>query len=201
MPLVTTQNKLEVFNTELNLIVNPFVKNITVKILNEIPECFWEAPASSSGNYHPEYALGKGGLVRHTKACVAIAHTLFTLEMFRPLMEQKDLIVAALLLHDGLKNGWKSSHHTVVDHPVLMCDFIRKQIQPDSTDDEICQIDALSQMVLTHMGQWNMDYKTKRAIMPKPHSKLQNFVHLCDYLASRKILEFNFDEWPGRSRG
>ena len=197
MPLVTTQTKINIdaFRKELNLIADPFIKELTIKILKAIPECFWTEAASSTGKYHPSYALGKGGLVRHTKAAVGIAENLFTLEMFKPLLLQKDIVISALLLHDGLKHGWTPSSHTVVEHPVLMCDYIRKQIEPDMTEDQINIIDAISQCVLTHMGQWNYDYKTKRAIMPKPQSKLQNFVHLCDYEASRKVLEFNFDEW------
>jgi hypothetical protein len=44
------------------------------------------------------------------------------------------------------------------------------------------------------MGMYNTDFKTKEEILPKPASKLQNLVHLCDYLASRKYFEeFNFD--------
>lgn len=51
----------------------------------------------------------------------------------------------------------------------------------------------LADLITTHMGQWNTDYKTKEEIMPKPSTKAQSFVHLCDYLASRKFLEFNFE--------
>ena len=197
MPLVTTQTKYSInsFTTELNLIADPFIKEITVKILNDIPKCFWTEPASSSGKYHPAYALGDGGLVRHTKAAVGIAQQLFTLEMFRPLFAQKDIVIAALLLHDGLKHGWAPSKHTVVEHPVLMCDYIREQILPTMTEDQMNQLGALSLCVLTHMGQWNTRYNSTKELMPKPTSKLQNFVHLCDYLASRKVLEFNFGEW------
>jgi hypothetical protein len=43
------------------------------------------------------------------------------------------------------------------------------------------------------MGQWNKDYKTGMEIMPKPKDEYQKFVHLVDYLASRKCLEMNFD--------
>ena len=36
-------------------------------------------------------------------------------------------------------------------------------------------------------------FKSTEEIMPKPKGSMQSFVHLCDYLASRKALEFNFD--------
>ena len=41
------------------------------------------------------------------------------------------------------------------------------------------------------MGQWNTD-RYKNEIMPKPKKSIESFVHLCDYLASRKYLLFDF---------
>lgn len=35
------------------------------------------------------------------------------------------------------------------------------------------------------MGQWNVNLYSK-TILPKPKTATQKFVHLCDYLASRK---------------
>jgi hypothetical protein len=48
--------------------------------------------------------------------------------------------------------------------------------------------------VASHMGSWNTDYKTKKEILPKPITSMEKFVHLCDYLASRRFLEVNFDK-------
>ena len=31
-------------------------------------------------------------------------------------------------------------------------------------------------------------------VLPIPHTKYENFVHMCDYLASRKCILFEFDE-------
>jgi hypothetical protein len=42
------------------------------------------------------------------------------------------------------------------------------------------------------MGQWSTD-KAGEVILKKPANKRETFVHLCDYLASRKTLEFNFE--------
>lgn len=54
-------------------------------------------------------------------------------------------------------------------------------------------LNAITENIESHMGQWQFDYKTKKKVLPKPKGKIQNFVHWCDYLASRKCLEFNFD--------
>lgn len=50
-----------------------------------------------------------------------------------------------------------------------------------------------SKNIETHMGRWTKDYKSSREVLQKPSTGMQNFVHQCDYLASRKCLEFNFD--------
>jgi hypothetical protein len=53
------------------------------------------------------------------------------------------------------------------------------------------------------MGEFAYDYKDKykkNQLLPKPNSKLQNIVHLADYLSSRRYFsEFDFDiEVPRR---
>ena len=47
-----------------------------------LPEYFFEVAASSTGKYHPVYALGVGGLVRHTIAAVEIANEMYRMDMY-----------------------------------------------------------------------------------------------------------------------
>ena len=68
--------KKDIFKTEINYIRNPeYQKNAEV-LIELLPDYFFEVPASSTGKYHPKFASGEGGLVRHTKAAVRIAHEL-----------------------------------------------------------------------------------------------------------------------------
>lgn len=67
-PILTAEQKVAVFKKELSYIESPIVRTIVEDLLSEVPNYFFEIPASSTGKYHPDYALGKGGLVRHTKA-------------------------------------------------------------------------------------------------------------------------------------
>lgn len=86
-------------------------------------------PASTSGRFHPEFSLGEGGLVRHTKAAVRIAIELFRDSVFNTfefMEHEQDLIIMALILHDGLKQGWNEEGHTRFDHPFLMSNIIIK---------------------------------------------------------------------------
>ena len=55
------------------------------------------------------------------------------------------------------------------------------------------EIDFISECVLTHMGPWTKNYKDEEILTP-PTTKAQRFVHMCDFLASRKFLEVNFDK-------
>ena len=43
------------------------------------------------------------------------------------------------------------------------------------------------------MGQWTESNYMPDVVLPKPKTTLQQFVHLMDYLGSRKFLIFDFD--------
>ena len=47
------------------------------------------------------------------------------------------------------------------------------------------EVQLASSVIKTHMGPWITDYQGNE-ILEKPKTKYQNFVHMCDYLASRK---------------
>ena len=175
------------FTKELSLIKNQDIRDFTESILKELPEYFFEIPASSTGKYHPAYAVCKGGLVQHTKAAVYIAYDLlYRNDLYKNLQEKADHILSALILHDGCKNGLQDSHYTKTEHPLI----VSKLIKEKASNQKIAEYVTL--LIETHMGQWNKDYKTGIVKLPTPVDETQNFVHLCDYLASRKFLEFNF---------
>lgn len=159
-----------------------------------LPDYFFEVAASSTGKYHPAYATGSGGLVRHTKAAVKIAHELLSLEQYQAQFgdETIDCMLAALILHDGWKHGTDGSKYTVAEHPAVVADWIKNTPELKDLLDP-GHLDMICSCLASHMGQWNTDYKTKREILPKPVTPTEQFVHLCDYLASRKYLTFEFD--------
>ena len=47
--------------------------------------------------------------------------------------------------------------------------------------------------IATHMGEWNKSSYSE-IVLPKPKTKFQIFIHICDYLASRKFINIEFDE-------
>jgi 23S rRNA maturation-related 3'-5' exoribonuclease YhaM len=186
--------KNSIFEYELSFIKNPDIKNFTIRALESLPDYFYEVPASSSGKYHPQYALGQGGLVRHTKAAVRIALELFRCETVTGHYSDntKDIIISALLLHDGCKHGLNDSKYTITEHPIVVVEMIRNNNDLNNLlDKEI--FDKIMNGILTHMGQWTSDYKTGKEVLEKPKTGIQNFIHMCDYLASRKSIEINFE--------
>ncbi len=184
--------KTEQFKTEIGYIKNlRYQENI--KILVELlPDYFFEIPASSTGKYHPSYALGDGGLVRHVKVAVRIAHELLENPITggKFTSDEKDLILMALIMHDGLKSGLIKQKYTQVDHPLLVSNYIKDNKEKLSlTDNEIL---ALTNMIESHMGIWNKDFNGNE-VLPIPVNKYQKFVHMCDFLASKKFIEVKFN--------
>ena len=185
-------NKVSIFNEEYKYIRNEEYKEDIKFLVGNLPDYFFEVPASSTGKYHPKYTLGDGGLVRHTKAAVRLAYELLS----NPIIggkytdREKDLMIMSLLIHDGLKSGREKSKYTKVEHPLLVCDFIKDNMESLSMEDE--DIEFMCDVIASHMGPWNKDFDGNE-VLPVPKTKYQNFVHMCDYLASRKAVLFEFD--------
>jgi len=186
------EDKVKTFEKELEFIKNPQIKLFAEKAIESLPDYFFVIPASSTGKYHPAYALGNGGLVRHTIAAVRIAIELFRTELWKLSDDHKDLILVGLMLHDGFKSGSPQEKFSRADHPnVAVREISNNQELVSILPKE--QIDYILDNIKTHMGRWAFDYKTKQKILDEPKSVSQIFTHLADYLASRKQLEFNFD--------
>ena len=183
----------ELFKDELSYIKDSKLRKSLVKIINELPDYWLEVAASSTGKYHPKYALGDGGLLRHSKVAMRMGYELLLDESIgnKYTSREKDLMLIALLIHDGLKSGIEKEKYTRFDHPILMANFIL-----DNKDKfDLNEDDALfiSDVIKTHMGNYTTDYNGNE-VLEKPSNKYQNFVHMCDYLASRKFIHIDFDK-------
>lgn len=185
-------NKVEVFKTEFGYIENESYGIDARYLVDSLPDYFFEVPASSTGKYHPKYALGEGGLVRHTKSAVRMAYELLADPIIgsKYTAREKDLMIIALILHDGLKSGKEKSQYTKVEHPLLVSEHIKDNMDNLSMNDE--DIEFICDVIESHMGPWNKDFDGNE-VLPLPKTKYQNFVHMCDYLTSRKFINVEFD--------
>jgi hypothetical protein len=177
------------FEEELNFIINEEIKDIAVQGVSFIPEYFYHVSASSTGKYHPAYTVGEEGLYRHVQAAVRIAKMLFNIHDFTP--DEQDVIIASLILHDGWKQGLDGAkERTLHAHPLIAVDVLKHRVECNTeTQEEF--LDQVCWNISSHMGQWNTN-KWDGTVLPVPESKMQKYVHMCDYIASRKPIEFNF---------
>lgn len=162
-----------------------------------IPNYFWEVGASSTGKYHPSYALGEMGLARHTLAVVRFANHLLSLQPFRAgeggefTSRERDCIRIACFMHDTRKSGddeyFKTCKYTRFDHPLLAAQVVRKFWFGRESEQEL-----IASCIDSHMGQWNTNPRYNEEL-PLPKTKAQLLVHMADYLASRKDLDIRFD--------
>lgn len=214
------------FEKEINYIQNDILKTIVKDTLDESPECIQTIPASSSKRYHPEYAVVvghvnedgsvyEGGLMRHVKAAVGIAHSMIETDIFKGVALSAnasredvdiyaDVAYAALILHDCVKPDDTEKHGTRFDHPLLAAKLFKeiaaKYITKDNLEYMKTVIPLVHSCIASHMGQWNSAPYAKGIVLPTPQSGIERFVHLCDYLASRKFLIFDFDVYNKTNR-
>ncbi len=186
-------NKVDYFLNEYKLIKNDEYRENLKKLVSMLPDYFFTVAASSTGKYHPSFTLGDAGLVRHSKAAFRIAYELLNNNTIGNVFNEseKDLMLCAILVHDGLKHGIVESRYTVFEHPILMANFIRENKDEFTWNDK--EIEFIASVIETHMGEWTKDYQGNE-ILTKPSNKYQKFVHMCDFLASRKFLDIKFDK-------
>ncbi len=183
--------KIEYFNNEYSYIKDNKKREDVKYLVNKLPDYFFEIPASSTGKYHPSFASSENGLVKHTKVAVRIAKELLDnpgLNNFKD--NEKDIIIMAIILHDGCKSGIVKENYTRFDHPLIVSQFIKENRSSLSLNDE--EMELLIRVISSHMGIWNKDYNGNE-ILPIPKDKYQRFVHMCDYLSSKKFLDVKFD--------
>lgn len=187
----------EIFDEILATFENEDIKTFATKCIDAAPPYWHSVPSSSTGKYHPQYALGDGGLVRHTLALVRILNHMFGVESIANQFtsRERDLLRTAGIAHDMMKSGsqedYEKSKYTKFDHPLLAA---RMVYDMDGLDKD--ERKYIATAISSHMGAFNTDKRHPNIVLPKPEDKSQIILHLADYLASRKDIEIKFDNLP-----
>lgn len=176
------EKRLELFGDVLSLIKSTEMLNFAKIVLINADDYFFTMPASTTGKYHPSFALGDGGLVRHTKAVTMCAYTIADSLGFDDL--HKDAIVIAAIAHDIKKKGNGGSAYTTKDHPVCAYNYL--WAQPHGNIDESL-FTEIANAVRAHMGRWG-EYP--------PQTPFEKALQAADLIASKKWFNLNFDEMP-----
>lgn len=184
--------KAKHFEREINLIVDEDLRMVVRSYMNEcVADWFYKSGASSSGNFHPKFSQGVGGLVRHTKAVVMFAEELLRMSSYAYMKDEyKDYVIAACIIHDTAKYGLTGEMDKSVykDHARNAAKLFESWClgECDYTPSEF-----LLNAVKSHMGQWSTEQEDK------PFTSIDRCVHMADYMASRKFIDIPeiTDEW------
>jgi 23S rRNA maturation-related 3'-5' exoribonuclease YhaM len=177
--------KSEILNPEIALITNPEIRKFVTQTLENSPDYFYEAQASSTGKYHPACTIKKGGLVVHVKRAVYLANHLCDGWGLKGL--EKDIVLAAMILHDIAKTPSNDPRYTYADfenHPINAEKYLDKEGELNKEPNKTT-INLINEAIKHHMGLWTP------ASIKKPiinYSLVELAVYTSDYLASRKDL-------------
>ena len=188
------KDKEKVFTNEYLYIMDDDLRNDAKYLVSHLPDYFFKVDASSTGKYHPKYAAGDGGLTRHVKSACKFANELLSNPIIgKPYSSRdKDLIIIALLIHDGLKYGkGEKEQYTRFDHPILASEYAKELKDKLSMTEE--ELEKMANAVASHMGPWNTNQYSD-VVLPVPKAPIEKFVHMCDYLASRRFINLEFDD-------
>ena len=182
---------IKLFEREINLIVDEELRMAVKSYMEEaVPDYFWTDGASSSGKYHPQFAQGEGGLVRHTKAVVMFAEELLRMSSYAYMKEEyKDYVIAACIVHDTMKYGIdKFDKAEYKNHAANAAYYFGEWCFANYGF--VCS-EFLLNAIRSHMGQWSTEREDR------PFTNIDRCVHLADYMASRSFIDIPqiTEEW------
>lgn len=173
----------------IEMIENEDIRNLLTGFMrNEVPAYFWTTGASASGKYHPAFAKGEGGLVRHTVAVVKIALELFNLECMRDTdgWFNKDEVIVAAMVHDTFKygiTGPEDSEGKRLFH--LHGELAANMFEGYALRHGFAVGEKTLRAIKCHMGQWSAAEVNRNP----GENELARIVHVADYIASRNFID------------
>ena len=91
-------SKSSIFDSILNTIESEDIRKFAERCIKTIPDYFWNVGASSTGKYHPQYALGDLGLARHTCALVRFLNHIMIHEKAEMMMTSQKINIQSLII-------------------------------------------------------------------------------------------------------
>jgi HD superfamily phosphohydrolase YqeK len=175
-----------ILEKEINLIQDNSIKEWTKATLNNAPEYFFRAMASSTGKYHPKCACQEGGLIIHVQRAVYIANRLCDGYGIKGI--DRDIVLSSTILHDiakvpSPKENPKITYADYENHPLNAekCWFGTKETVGLGVDN----LAKITNCIRYHMGLWTPQ-SIKKEI--KDYTLLELIVYTSDYIATTKDL-------------
>ena len=172
----------ELLSYEVAQIDDDEIRNFVKMTLDNVDPIHRIKPASSTGKYHPKYAAGEGGLIRHTKVVV---RNIIELIRATPAIEcEKDELIAAAIIHDMWKYPEGRDHEfTAFDHPALGGKWCKDH-----------GFETIGRLVAAHQGIWTTSRQMPGFENEQPRKFDEWCLHYSDLLASRTYLRCDFDK-------
>lgn len=149
------------------------LRRLTQKALDAAHPLFWTEPSSASGKHHPADEINDGGLAYHAARSGFMADLLC--KHFGIKGYERDVILAATILHDILKGGpgWTKYKYSL-EHGPEGAAWLKKVFADEQ--DPVTQ--RLCELVNNHMAQWN------RPVGTPPRDMANQLVSYADYIGS-----------------
>lgn len=156
------------------------IRKFVISALDEAPEGFWKDGSSSGGKYHPPEGNGENGIIRHVIKCIAIVEEFcFFMNLSE---EERDVLIAAAILHDIRKHGEPWTEHTHPEHPKIAADCLGKFDLDEKIKERILNC------VRYHYGNCTQTESDKSRAMNL--TKEESILHMADVLSSRKHMSW-----------
>lgn len=182
------KERIKIFKDELNLISEKVIKDFVKACIKEAPDYIFEdCPSSTSGKHHPLDEIASDGTLTHTKRVFAVA---YDLARGLDIEHKRDVVLAAALLHDMLKQGHTRSGHTVHNHPQLMAEMITKVYNEQFKDKMHLEVaEEIYWAVFYHYGPWT----NKKVAKPMTDfTMVELAVYVADYIASKRFVHVDY---------
>lgn len=178
----TNKTLNELLSYEVAQIDDFDIREFVKKTLDEVDPIHRTKPASSTGKYHPKYAAGEGGLIRHIK--VTVRNVIELIRATPAVESEKDELIAAAIIHDMWKYPEGRDHEfTAFDHPALGGQWCKDH-----------GFDTIGRLVASHQGIWTTSRQMPGFENEQPRKFDEWLLHYSDLMASRAYLACDFDE-------
>lgn len=178
----TNKTLNELLSYEVAQIDDFDIREFVKKTLDTVDPIHRIKPASSTGKYHPKYASGEGGLIRHIK--VTVRNVIELIRATPAVESEKDELIAAAILHDMWKYPEGRDHEfTAFDHPALGGQWCKDH-----------GFETIGRLIAAHQGIWTTSRQMPGFENEQPRKFDEWLLHYSDLMASRAYLACDFDE-------
>lgn len=175
-------NKLRI-DQEIEKVTDAKVQEFLRAAVELFPDYFWTVPASAGKYHHPD-EREKGGLVLHVRRLCALVEIFVRMHALN--FWEKDVLIAAAILHDSFARGVPPNHaNTSVSHHPL---YPRQQFPFNGFADRFISstmYEEIMECVESHMGRWSV------TPMLQSKRKLPMLFQTIDHIGSRENIKID----------